>query len=77
MSNRSLIELNHDYTLEATDEAALLEWAREIHRFMRTLEVDDLPLGITYYQTRHHEDKFQVERFHEFQSERHPTPPPA
>jgi hypothetical protein len=54
MSNRTLIELNHDYC--PTDEN-LMAWAKAMQTYMRQLNPErNLPDGVRYVQMRHHSD---------------------
>lgn len=59
MSNRSLLEINHDYT--PRDDAALLEWAKAMHQYMRAASPDYLPHGVTRKHYRHHSEPCPVE----------------
>lgn len=53
-SNRTLIELNHDFCPQEPSE--LLEWATSIRDYMRTGETQYLPEGITFKHMRHHSE---------------------
>ncbi len=53
MSNRSILEFNHDYS--PSDEAAAA-WASEIRRYLRSGDPAILPDGVTYFGMRHHSD---------------------
>jgi hypothetical protein len=53
MSNRSLIELNHDYSPRDAD---ILDWAVLMQRYMRSGDPDYLPAGVVLKGTRHHSD---------------------
>lgn len=56
MSNRSLVELNHDYCPPYGDDAALLRWARSMAAYMGSADPDDLPAGVTRKHYRHHSE---------------------
>jgi hypothetical protein len=56
MSNRSLVELNHDFG-PGEDDA---DWARSIRRFLRASDKDELPQGVTFLWQRHHTDPCPV-----------------
>lgn len=59
MSNRTLIELNHDYCPQ-TESAALI-FGRGMADFMRSGNTDCLPTGVRFIKSRHHSDpEFQV-----------------
>lgn len=51
MSNRTLIELNHDF---CPNDAILLEWAKSMQTYMRSGDPADLPEGVTFKHMRHH-----------------------
>ena len=53
MSNRSLVELNHDYCPRDND-AELLKWARSMRRYMTGADTRELPQGVTRKHYRHH-----------------------
>lgn len=53
MSNRTLLEINHDY---CPADADLSQWAERIVSYMRSGNADDLPDGVTCKQMRHHSD---------------------
>lgn len=55
MSNRSLIELNHDFRPLNAD-AALLKWARSMRTYIGSGDKRDLPPGVTFKHIRHHSD---------------------
>ena len=52
MSQRSLLELNHDVV--PADDASLLRWARQLVAFLRSGAPVDLPDGAVHKWTRHH-----------------------
>lgn len=54
MSNRTLVELNHDFGPPIRDEAKLLEWAKQMSRYMHSGDRKDLPYGVTFKHMRHH-----------------------
>jgi hypothetical protein len=55
MSNRSLIEINHEFCPKGDDES-LLAWARRVRRYVTSGERQDLPDGMTLKWSRHHSD---------------------
>lgn len=55
MSNRTLVELNHDYC-RSGDDVSLLAWARQMHDYMRSGRKAELPPGVTFKHMRHHSD---------------------
>lgn len=61
MSNRSLVELNHDYCPPYGDDAALLRWARAMAVYMGSADPDDLPAGVTRKHYRHHSEPCPME----------------
>lgn len=54
MSQRSLVELNHDYC--PSNDADLLAWARKMQTYMRSAMPAELPDGVTWKHGRHHSD---------------------
>jgi hypothetical protein len=54
MSNRTLIELNHDYCPNTAEELEI--WATEMQRFMRSGDKNCLPKGVTFMHMRHHSE---------------------
>jgi len=55
MSNRSLVELNHDFC-PPRDDASLLKWAKAMASYMRSADVRELPHGVVRKHYRHHSD---------------------
>jgi hypothetical protein len=55
MSNRTLVELNHDYCPHDDDDS-LLTWARAMRYYMGSGRKEDLPHGVTFKHIRHHSD---------------------
>lgn len=55
MSNRSLIEINHDLTPGRSDEA-LLAWAKKMRNYLGSANPDELPDGVRRLWYRHHSD---------------------
>ena len=51
MSNRTLIELNHDFC-----PRHLLNWAEAMRTYMRSGDPATLPDGVTFKGMRHHSD---------------------
>lgn len=56
MSNRTLVELNHDYCPNPRDEAALIKWARAMAHYMGCADKSLLPNGVTFVNYRHHSE---------------------
>ncbi len=55
MSQRTLVELNHDFC-PPNDIDALAVWARKIRRYMASGDKAELPYGVTYIHSHHHAD---------------------
>jgi hypothetical protein len=55
MSNRTLVEINHDYYPGTTD-GKLLIWARCMCDYIRSGNPSDLPEGMIHKGLRHHSD---------------------
>ncbi len=55
MSNRTLVELNHDYSPGTSDDA-LLRWARAMRTYFGSGDKRDLPQGVTFKHIRHHSE---------------------
>lgn len=55
MSNRTLVEINHDRVPGWSDEA-LLAWARAIYYYVGNGDKKYLPSGVTFKHLRHHSD---------------------
>lgn len=56
MSNRSLLEFNHDFTPRTGRSRELEEWAVGLLNYLRTADSRYLPAGITFKHRRHHSD---------------------
>lgn len=69
MSNRSLVEINHDYSPGGTDDE-LLAWAKKIRTYIRSGSRDELPDGIRVFWRRHHSDPCPFENPLEFERSR-------
>ena len=54
MSNRSLVELNHDFCPDR--DADLLQWAIKMRLYMTSGDPQHLPRGVTFLKMRHHSD---------------------
>ena len=54
MSNRTLIELNHDYCPRNASEAK--DFGLALQMFMRSGDKAMLPRGVTFKHSRHHSD---------------------
>lgn len=55
MSNRTLIELNHDYA-PPRDDAGLLTWAQAMRNYLSSGDPKALPDGVTFLNLRHHSE---------------------
>lgn len=53
MSNRTLVELNHDFGPSRHVEDRL-SWAAAIARYLASGDVSELPNGVTFKHRRHH-----------------------
>lgn len=60
MSNRSLLEFNHDYC-PPDDDAACLALGRALRDYMRAADTDALPPGVVRKHYRHHSDPCPIE----------------
>lgn len=54
MSNRSMLEFNHDYAPPRNDDAELLKWAKKLLAYLGTGIPSELPRGVTFFNMRHH-----------------------
>lgn len=54
MSNRSMLEFNHDKTPSTDDE--LFWWAKNLQLYLRSGDYTDLPDGVTFFNCRHHSE---------------------
>lgn len=55
MSNRTLVELNHDFC-PRRNAPALMAWANKIVDYLGSGDPRDLPPGVTFKHMRHHSD---------------------
>jgi len=55
MSNRTLVELNHDYCPDREQE---LEWLERMNAFYRGGNPEDLPRGVSFIEARHSHDQY-------------------
>jgi len=53
MSNRTMIEINHDYPPDRRDAIA---WVDKMLAFYASGDPRELPDGVTFFGTRHHSD---------------------
>jgi hypothetical protein len=53
VSNRTLVELNHDH---CPREAEAPAWAAAMREYMRSGDKECLPYGVTWKDMRHHSD---------------------
>jgi hypothetical protein len=60
MSNRTLIEINHDYLPRHGDEEELLNFAKSIRSALASTQGEKLPRGVTWVHQRHHTDPCPV-----------------
>lgn len=72
MSQRSLVEINHDYGPKL-DDAELLVWAQKIAAYIRSGSREDMPDGIRVFWRRHHSDPCPFENPLEFERRRPPS----
>lgn len=56
MSNRTLVELNHDYCPDIRTVGSLLAWANAMTAYMRSGDKKELPPGVTFKHIRHHSE---------------------
>lgn len=54
MSNRTMVEINHD-TTPYTDEE-LLVWAKQFQQYLSSGNRNLLPNGVTWFGIRHHSE---------------------
>jgi hypothetical protein len=54
MSQRSMLEFNHDYCPSAGDEAAFVH---ALVSYLRSGDPGQLPRGVTWFGRRHHSDE--------------------
>ena len=59
MSNRTLIELNHDYCPQNAEQALQLGLA--LMAYMRAADPAELPQGVRFKHYRHHSDPDPME----------------
>lgn len=58
MSNRTLVELNHDY---CPPEGDLIRWAQAMAAYMRSGDPACLPQGVTFKHMRHHSNPCPID----------------
>jgi hypothetical protein len=61
MSQRSLLEFNHDYCPLSDDEC--LAFGRALAAYMRAADERELPKGVVFKYLRHHSTKDPMEGF--------------
>lgn len=61
MSNRSLLEFNHDYAPETDEECLAL--GRALSAYMRAADERELPRGVVFKYIRHHSVQDPMEGF--------------
>lgn len=54
MSNRSLLEINHDTTPHNDDE--ILKWGKAMVQYLSSGDPRRLPNGVTWFGMRHHSE---------------------
>jgi len=54
MSNRSMLEINHDYSPH--NEASAQAWLVNMLCYLRSGNPRNLPDGVTFFNRRHHSD---------------------
>ena len=52
MSNRTMLEINHDFAPRNDEE--LLRWAKAMDFYLSSGDPDLLPGGVTWFGMRHH-----------------------
>lgn len=52
MSNRTMLEINHDYT--PNSDESLLKWAQDMKMYLSSGDPECLPAGVTWFGMRHH-----------------------
>lgn len=60
VSQRTLVELNHDFG-PRDDDGSLLEWARALRHYLNSGDPKLLPHGVTFLQRRHHSEGCPVQ----------------
>jgi hypothetical protein len=60
MSNRTLVELNHDFCPHGDEE--LMRWAVAMRTYMTSADKKFLPDGVTFKHFRHHSEPDPLER---------------
>ena len=55
MSNRTMVEINHDCTPQSDKE--LLEWAKSFQQYLGSGQPNTLPEGVTWFNMRHHSEE--------------------
>jgi hypothetical protein len=60
MSNRTIVELNHDYC-PRDDAQELIEWALRMRYYMGCADPAYLPSGVTFLHYRHHSEPRPLE----------------
>jgi hypothetical protein len=56
MSNRTLVELNHDFCPRWDRPVEMLTWATAMAAYMRSGDKSELPAGVTFKHMRHHSE---------------------
>lgn len=54
MSNRSMLEFNHDYHPNSFEES--IKWADKLLAYLRSGDPNCLPQGVEYFGMRHHSE---------------------
>lgn len=65
MSNRTLIEINHDFCREMTGDAFVLALERYVRSACRETAKDLEHFGVRVIAMRHHSGKFLIEGRHD------------
>ncbi len=58
MSNRTMIEINHDTTPNSDKE--LLVWAKQMQQYLSSGNPRLLPNGVTWFGMRHHSSECKM-----------------
>lgn len=61
MSNRTLVELNHDFAPSLRSDKQLMTWAVAMARYLASGDPDLLPQGVRHLGMRHHSDPCPIQ----------------
>ena len=60
MSNRTIVEINHDYPI-GDDARSILMWALRVRMYLGNAEPGLLPDGVRFLHYRHHSEPLPLE----------------